>query len=69
MFVASYRVGDGGEAEERERPGGRGSLPGRGGDGIDQVKYFTTHFRRCARRVARGGAKPGRLCEGQQKNV
>lgn len=26
-----------------------------GGDGIDQVKYFTTHFRRCARRVVLGG--------------
>lgn len=30
-----------------------------GGDGIDQIKYFTTHFRRCARRVVRGGAEPG----------
>jgi len=30
-----------------------------GGDGIDQIKYFTTHFRRCARRVVWGGTEPG----------
>jgi len=38
-----------------------------GGDGIDQIKYFTTHFRRCARRVARGRVGPNQETEGQQK--
>lgn len=70
MFVASYRASEGGEAEEREPEwkgfnGGRGLLLG-GGDGIDQVKYFTTHFRRCARRVA-PGVGPDRETEGPAK--
>lgn len=56
MFVASYRASDTGREGGRARVGweefnrGRGLLLG-GGDGIDQIKYFTTHFRRCARRV------------------
>lgn len=37
-----------------------------GGDGIDQIKYFTTHFRRCARRVVRR-VGPNRETMGQQK--
>lgn len=35
-----------------------------GGDGIDQIKYFTTHFRRCVRR---GEVGPNLETEGQQK--
>jgi len=58
MFVASYRASDAEREDGRARVGwegfnrGRGLLlGGEGGDGIDQIKYFTTHFRRCARRV------------------
>lgn len=40
-----------------------------GGDGIDQIKYFTTHFRRCARRVVRGGAEPGDYGAAEKKSV
>lgn len=40
-----------------------------GGDGIDQVKYFTTHFRRYARRVVWGWGQSGRLKRQQKKSV
>jgi len=62
----------GGRTEERESDG-RGSTEEGvccwgGGDGIDQIKYFTTHFRRCARRVARGRVvRPNQETERQQK--
>lgn len=62
MFVASYRAsGDGGRksASRMEGVQQRKGFAVGGGDGIDQVKYFTTHFRRCARRVVWGGAGPG----------
>lgn len=64
MFVASYRASDAGRERRKSesRMGGvqqRKGFAAGGGDGIDQIKYFTTHFRRCARRVVRGGAEPG----------
>lgn len=77
MFVASYRASMGG-GDGGKRKGGRkswsrvGEIQQRkgfavgGGDGIDQVKYFTTHFRRCTRRVVWGWGRFGRL-KGQQK--
>lgn len=64
MFVASYRASDTGREGERKSESRMGGVQQRkgfaagGGDGIDQIKYFTTHFRRCARRVVWGGAEP-----------
>jgi len=65
MFVAiepagePRRAGEDGRARvewERFAEGGVRCWAGEGGgDGIDRVKYFTTHFRRCARRVVLGG--------------
>jgi len=62
------RVGSGRDSTE----GGVRCRAGEGGgDGIDRVKYFTTHFRRCARRVVLGEVGgtvgPARGTEGGQQ--